>query len=215
MRRQEGLPTNDRWRCLKARLEEALGRPLPGLPAQSRMAPRPRGRAPERPPRAAAVLALLYPHNGVLHLPFTRRTQTVATHRGQISWPGGAREGEEPLETTALRETREELGIDPSSVDVMGRLTPLLTGTSGFIITPVVGWTPVRPGFEPDSREVAEVLELPLADLRRTGVVHTEQWELHGRQTQVPFYRLGPRTRIWGATAMILSELMEIVEDVG
>ena len=198
-----------------ARLERALRQPLPGTDAQWRMAPRPRGQAPGRPPQPAGVLILLYPHNGALHLPFTRRTQTVATHRGQISWPGGAQEGEEPLERTALRETWEELGVDPASVAVLGQLTPLHTGSSGFIITPAVGWTPDRPMFQPDPREVAEVLEVPLAALRAPEVEAQEVWDLHGRQTQVPFYRLGPEIRIWGATAMILSEFLAVVEYAG
>ncbi len=203
------------WRPFVARLEEALGRPLPGPDAQWRLAPRPRGHAPQRPPQLAAVLILLYPHCGVLHLPFTRRTQTVATHRGQISWPGGAREGEEPLATTALRETEEELGVDPASVEVLGQLTPLHTGSSGFLITPLVGWTPVRPHFQPDPHEVAQVLEVSLTTLRAPEVLGQETWDLHGRQTLVPFYRLGPEITIWGATAMILSELLTVVEDVG
>jgi 8-oxo-dGTP pyrophosphatase MutT (NUDIX family) len=200
------------WEHFIARLREALGRPLPGPDVQRRLAPRPRGLAPEHPPQAAAVLILLYPHRGALHLPLTRRTETVATHRGQISWPGGAREGEEPLVVTALRETEEELGVDPASVKVLGQLTPLHTGRSGYLITPAVGWMRSRPTFRPDPGEVAEVLEVPLAALRAPEVLHQEVWNLHSRQTVVPLYRLGPDIAIWGATAMILSEFVAVVE---
>jgi 8-oxo-dGTP pyrophosphatase MutT (NUDIX family) len=207
------LTLAQQWRPFVARLEETLGRPLPGPDAQWRLAPRPQGHAPGRPPQPAGVLILLYPHCGTLHLPLTRRTQTVATHRGQISWPGGAREGEEPLARTALRETEEELGVDPTSVEVLGQLTPLHTGSSGFLITPVVGWTRARPSFRPDPREVAAVLEVPLAALRAPEVLRQETWDLHGQQTLVPFYRLGPEITIWGATAMILSEFLTVLED--
>jgi len=119
------------------------------------------------------------------------------------------------LTRTALRETEEELGVDPASVDVLGQLTPLHTGSSGFLVTPVVGWTSPRPSFQPDPREVAEVLEIPLAALRAPEVLQQETWDLHGQQTLVPFFGLGPEITIWGATAMILSEFLTVVEDAG
>lgn len=200
------------WGEFAARLAEALSHPLPGAEAQLRLAPRPRGNAPRTPPQAAAVLILLYPHRGALRLAFTRRTESVAAHRGQISWPGGAREGEEPLVVTALREAEEELGVDPASVEVLGQLTALHTGRSGYLVTPVVGWTATRPAFQPDPREVAELLEVPLAVLRAREVRREEVWKVHGRRTLVPCYRLGPEAAIWGATAMILSEFLAVVE---
>lgn len=195
-------------------------RPLPGPDAQLRLAPRPRHgnggsqahAGAEDPAQAAAVLILLYPHRAVLHLPFTRRTDTVARHRGQISWPGGAREGEESLVETALRETNEELGIDPSAVEVLGQLTPLATGNSGYLITPVVGWTPARPTFRPDPGEVAELLEVPLALLCEPDVLREEAWDVRGQQMVVPCYFVWPEVTIWGATAMILSEFLAVVD---
>ena len=203
------------WEHFITRLREALTRPLPGPEAQLRLASRLR-RHPTpltgHPPQPAAVLILLYPHREMWHLPFTRRTETVATHRGQISWPGGAQEGEESLVETALREAEEELGVDPAAVEVLGQLTPLLTVSSGYLITPVVGWTPSRPAFRPHPREVAELVEVPLALLRRPGVLREETWTLHGHETLVPCYRLGPKVAIWGATAMILSEFLAVVE---
>lgn len=205
------------WGGFIARLREALARSLPGPDAQLRLAPQPRSHpAPltGHPPQPAAVLILLYPHRGVLHLPFTRRTDTVATHRGQICWPGGAQEGGESLVGTALRETEEELGVDPAAVEVLGQLTPLPTGSSGYLITPVVGWTPARPAFRLDAREVAELLEVPLVLLRAPGVLRQEIWNLGGRQRAVPCYRVEPQVAIWGATAMILSEFLVVVTEV-
>ena len=202
-------------RDLITRLREALACPLPGPEAQLRLASRPQGHPPPviaHPPQPAAVLILLYPHQRMWHLPFTRRTETVATHRGQISWPGGAQEGEESLIETALREAKEELGVDPAAVEVLGQLTPLLTVSSGYLITPVVGWTPARPAFRLRPQEVAELVEVPLALLRKPGVLREETWTLHGHETLVPCFRLGPKVAIWGATAMILSEFLAVVE---
>ena len=171
--------------CLIAGLRGALARPLPGPEAQLRLAARPRSHPTPlagHPPQPAAVLILLYPHHGVLHVPFTRRTDTVATHKGQISWPGGAKEGAESLVTTALRETQEELGVDPAAVDVLGQLTPVSTGSSGYLVTPVVGCASARPVFRPDPCEVAEVLEVELDRLQAPDVLRRETWRLHGRE---------------------------------
>ena len=162
-------------------------------------------------------MVLLYPHKVPLslYLPFTRRTQTVTTHRGQISWPGGAREGDESPTETALRETEEELGIVPDTVEVLGMLTPLHTGGSGFLITPVVGWATSRPTFQPDPCEVAEVLEVPLTQLRAPGVIRRDTWTLRGQRTLVPYYQPRPDIAIWGATSMILSEFLAVIGSLG
>ena len=202
------------WMQFVANLREALDQPLPGTDAQSRLAPQPRGKPSGCTPQSAAVLILLYPHRGSLHLPLTRRTETVATHRGQISLPGGAQEGEEPLVETALRETEEELGVHSTVVKVLGQLTPLYTGGSGFLITPVVGWTPARPDFRLDPHEVAELMEIPLTLLYSPTLLRQETWTLNGQQTLVPLYRLGPEIAIWGATAMILSEFLAVVDSL-
>lgn len=196
-------------------MRDGLGRPLPGREAHLRLATRPRiALAPiaRHHPQPAAVLILMYPLDGDLHLPLTRRTETVATHKGQISWPGGVQEEGEPLVTTALRESEEELGIEPTAVDVLGELTPLPTGSSGYLVTPLVGWTPTRPTFRPNPQEVAEILEVRLDTLRRPAILREEVWDLRGRETLVPCYRLGPGTAIWGATAMTLGEFLEVVE---
>src|SRR5881396_2643414 len=106
-------------------VRRALAAPRPGRAAQARMTPRPRpGDIPPPPPhdarRQAGVLILLYVKNGELYFVLTRRTDTVATHKGQISLPGGAREGAEGLAETARREAREELGIDGERVEMLG-----------------------------------------------------------------------------------------------
>ena len=191
-------------------LAQALRRPLPGAVAQDRMAPRPRRSGAGSAVgtlREAAVLLLLYPADGAVRLVLTRRADTVANHRSQISLPGGATEGDEPAVTTALRETEEELGVSPRGVRVLGALSDLHVFASGFLVHPVVGWAAIRPAFRPDAREVAEVLEAPAADL--PGFARSETWSWSDGEREVPFYLIGGH-KVWGATAMILSEFLDL-----
>lgn len=188
--------------------------PLPGVAAQLRMAAAYRREFPlVRPEGAqeAAVLVLFYPCGGRgLCFPLTRRTDRVEYHRGQISLPGGAREPGESLEATALRETREELGVELSGAEVLGSLTPLYVPPSGFQITPFAAWLPRRPVFRPDPAEVAEVLEVPLALLFDPAARREAAREHGGTPVQVPYYAVGEH-QVWGATAMILSELAALL----
>jgi 8-oxo-dGTP pyrophosphatase MutT (NUDIX family) len=199
-----------------AAIRQALSRPLPGRVAQMRMSTRPRPglevRPPGHQPRQGGVLILLYPKDGHLHFPLTRRTETLGDHKGQISLPGGAREGDEPLERTALRETHEELGVDPRSVKVLGVLTPLYIFHSDYCITPYVAARPACPTFVPDPVEVAEVLEVPLLTLLDPAIRREEEWVLHETITRVRFYQIGEH-KVWGATAMVLSEFAAVLGD--
>jgi 8-oxo-dGTP pyrophosphatase MutT (NUDIX family) len=193
-----------------AHLRRALGAPRPGRRALLRMATRPRpsgGRpASQHQPRQGGVLLLVYPSNGSLHLALTRRTEQVANHKGQISLPGGARErSDRSLVDTALRETSEELGIDRDAPQILGSLTAFYIPPSDFRIQPYVAYLPDRPSFHIAPSEVAELLEMPLPHLLDPGAREEGIWELRGRPVVVPFYRLGDH-KIWGATAMILSE---------
>jgi 8-oxo-dGTP pyrophosphatase MutT (NUDIX family) len=197
-----------------AAIRQALGRPLPGRVAQMRMSTRPRpgleARPPGHQPRQGGVLILLYPKEGHLHFPLTRRTETLEDHKGQIALPGGGREGDEPLEWTALRETQEELGVDPQSVEILGVLTPLYILHSDYFITPYVAARPDRPTFVPDPVEVAEVLEVPVLTLLDPAIRREEEWVLHGTLARVPFYQIGEH-KVWGATAMVLSEFAAVL----
>jgi 8-oxo-dGTP pyrophosphatase MutT (NUDIX family) len=198
-----------------ALLRRALRQPLPGLGAQMRMAPRPRPGTerifdPDLDCRRAAVLALLYPQDIGTYLVLTRRTEGLATHQGQISLPGGSMEDGEEATHTALREAREELGINPDHVEVLGLLTRLYVPPSNFCIQPVVAYTPERPAFAPADVEVAEVIEEPIEHLLDSSTCDEETWPLRGEDVRVPFYRIGPH-KVWGATAMILCELLSII----
>jgi 8-oxo-dGTP pyrophosphatase MutT (NUDIX family) len=160
--------------------------------------------------RAAARAAVLLPvvprkEPGLL---FTRRTERLATHSGQISFPGGRCDPADlsPVET-ALRETMEEIGIDPGFVTIAGYLDRYLTGT-GFDIQPVVGVLAEGYALTPNAQEVAEIFEVPLAFLIDPGNRRRESRELGGRRRS--FYSIRYREHeIWGATAAIMIDLAE------
>lgn len=203
---------------LPATLAVALRGPLPGLKAQKRMAvhPRPGGFVPPTGhiPKEGGVLVLLYPHNGRWYLPLILRAKDESVHSGQVSLPGGAHEGTETLIETALREAQEELGISPQEITIIGALTPLYIPASGYRITPVVGHAAQRPAFRPRATEVQQVLEAPLHLFITGETVGEEYWQRNSLLIRVPFYRVGEH-KVWGATAMVLSELAVILRQAG
>lgn len=178
--------------------------------AWGRMAPRPR--AMRRPPdlpgavRPAGVLLLLYPRHGQLAFVLTRRSEDVASHKGQISLPGGSLEpGDRDPAETALRETCEEIDVCRADIEIVGALTPLYVIVSDFEIHPFVGYLPERPAFRPATLEVAQIIEMSLGDLIDPTVKVQERWNIRGYDLDVPFYRIDGQA-VWGATAIILSE---------
>ena len=192
-------------------LERALALdPFDDDAAREDMGAVPRPSRPSRAWREGAVLVLFYPAADGLRLVLTRRTATVDTHRSQISFPGGRREdGESHLET-ALRETEEEIGVPRSAVRVLGELPRFRIPPSGFIVHPFVGVTDSRPDYRIDPREVAEMLEAPLATLLDPATRAEEEKEILGLPALVPYYDvpgLG-RPPLWGATAMMLAGLL-------
>jgi len=200
-------------------LRDALARPLPGLPAQMGMAPQPRPGTerildPLLDCRRAGVLVLFYPaaSDGDLVLVLTRRADSLDNHRGQISFPGGSMEPGEDAIAAAKRETMEELGVEPESLEILGQLSPLYIPRSEFCIYPVVAYTPRPPSFAPNEHEVAEILQAPVRHLRHPATRREETWELRGEPVRVPYYAVGSH-KIWGATAMVLSELLSLLTD--
>ncbi len=197
-------------------LEESLSGAKPGLKAQLRMTPNPRPGHQvyyevEDSCLKAGVLVLLYPREDNLYLVLTRRTDRVDFHKGQISFPGGRQEAEEGLEQTAVREAQEELEVDPGSIRILGMLTPLYIPPSNYCIYPVVALTESRPDFQPSQLEVAEVLEIPLDHLLNPQNIRREMWTIGDTDVEVPFYAFG-KHKIWGATAMVLAELLEMIK---
>jgi len=197
-------------------LQKNLAASLPGRPAQALMAPLPRpgwhpDDRPETPARLSGVLVLLYSREGQLHVPLILRPTYDGTHSGQVAFPGGGcEEGDENLSETALREANEELGIEPSDVQILGTLTDLYIRPSNFEVYPTVGRLNAEPVFRPNPSEVAELLEVPLAALLDPTRQRRERWQLADRSALVPHFAILNQT-IWGATAMILSELLAVV----
>lgn len=158
---------------------------------------------------AAVLLPMLYKAEQ-WHVLFTRRTQNVEHHKGQISFPGGACEpGDEDLAATALRETYEEIGVPPDAVEILGALDDFPTITD-FLVTPFVGVLSYPLCYRPNLQEVEAVLEVPLAFFADPTGLRVEQRQHQGQVFDVLFWDYGPHT-IWGATARILKGLLDLI----
>ncbi|HEX6261404.1 MAG TPA: CoA pyrophosphatase [Actinomycetota bacterium] len=172
--------------------------------------PRPDPPLPEGVPAAVVLPLLEAPEPALL---FTRRTDDLRHHRGEVSFPGGARHDEDPdLLTTALRETEEELGIPASAHDVLGRLVPMQAGVSGYAVVPFVAHLGERPELRPNPMEVAEVLELPLELLAAVERLERVVWEGGSYDTYV--YEVNGQV-VWGLTGRILHHLLRTLEREG
>ena len=197
-------------------VRRALELPRPGRDAQLKLSPRPRPGdvfplPPEIHPKEASVLILLFPNQNGLSFFLTRRTENVETHKGQISLPGGMQEpGEKPWQT-ALREAAEELHLNMDGVEVFHKpLTQVYIPVSGFRVTPYVGFAAHRPEVNAAPDEVVEVIEAPLEIIVDEKYLREEEWEIRNFKALVPFYRVNGY-KVWGATAMILSEFGEML----
>ena len=165
--------------------------------------------------RRAAVLAPLYDHEGEAWVVLTRRAQHLRAHQGEVSFPGGRRDGDEPLVATALREAEEEIRLDPDSVEVIGELDHLTTAISSVAIAPFVGALPGVPtDLRPADAEVERILHVPMSELLADGVFHEEIWRLGERTRPMWFFELDDDT-VWGATAALLRQLLGRVLGLG
>jgi 8-oxo-dGTP pyrophosphatase MutT (NUDIX family) len=179
------------------------------------MAPRSRREAltvTDRACREAGVLALLLPPAEAPRVVLTVRHDDLPDHGGQVSFPGGQREGEEALADTALREAEEEIGLSAASVRVLGALTPLYIPPSNFCVHPFLGAVSTAPSLRPTDREVESVLRAPVRRLLAPDAHRVEPWSLHDREVDVPYYDVDGHV-VWGATAMMLAELLAVLGD--
>lgn len=200
-------------------LKERLQDTLPGKHAHNRMLPKPAGDSPELPQKSidssghpSGVLVPIFPgDSGDPSVILTLRTDTIR-HAGQISFPGGRSDSGETIIETALRETREEIGIPESKIEVTGTLSPFYLYRTHNRITPVVGVLEEEPDMRRNEAEVAEIITVKLDDLMSQNYLKKEKWELSQATYWVPYWDIH-RVPLWGATAMMMSELLEIYRE--
>lgn len=202
-------------------LSEELKKELPGEAAQYRMAPsyRPHldmGEILKHEPRLGGVMLLLYEKQGELNIVFTQRKQYDGVHSGQMSFPGGKKDSSDnDMVATALRETKEEIGIDKEQIKVLGKLSQLYIPPSNFLVYPVVGFADSIESFYPQKNEVEKIVEIPVSFFLDKANVNlkTEIKLFNGTVVHVPAYIFGQHI-IWGATAIIMSEFVFILERI-
>jgi 8-oxo-dGTP pyrophosphatase MutT (NUDIX family) len=190
------LNIRDYVRRLRIRLNhaDAVGRPQPGTEL-----------------KAAAVLVALLRRGDELHVLYTRRSDRLASHRGEVAFPGGRFDRRDPhLLAAALREAYEEVGIEPQAVDVLGSFEGRRTHSTDIMVTPFVGMVRGTPNLRPDPKEVAEIFEVPLKDLADRSHRGLHRWELDGATSHRPaiFYE---RQVIWGLTYELTTRFLELI----
>ncbi len=199
------------------RLSQRLKLPLPGPKAHMLMMPK--GTETSRfdntkmtKARLSSVLILFYEKDGELYLPLTQRHEYDGTHSGQISFPGGKWEPEDiDLIHTAKREAREEIGVAESDVKIIGQLSDLFIPPSNFKVSPFVSYIEQKPKFVLDAYEVKELIEVPVSHLLKAATIKETVIEFStGYKLKTPYFDVDGRI-VWGATAMMLSELKAIL----
>ncbi|UMY65489.1 MULTISPECIES: CoA pyrophosphatase [unclassified Flavobacterium] len=194
---------------------------LPGADAHERMAPLERARMMKAfdpattQTRKAAVMMLVYPKEEVAHFVLIVRNTYPGVHSSQVAFPGGKREDSDAdFEATALRETFEEVGVPSHAIRVVRKFSEIYIPPSNFLVHPFLGYCTDRPDFLADPAEVAEVLEVPLAVLLDPATMEVAQMDTsYSNAIPVPGFRISGRM-VWGATAMMLAELREVLEVV-
>jgi len=161
--------------------------------------------------KKSGVLLLIYPENGELYLCLIKRPVHMKNHAGQVALPGGKIEKKDagPREA-AIRETREEIGVLPEQIEILGSLSELYISVTGFLIHPFVGWTPAKPTFQLNHDEVEKLLLFPLLTYLQHQSVESVELDTVTGKLQVPAI-LFEGEIIWGATAMILSEFADLL----
>ncbi len=191
-------------------LSKHLSLDLPGWTAQKHLMPE--GREREKATaelHPAAVLIALYEHEGQWVFPLIKRSADGFAHSGQIALPGGRREGTENDIQTALREAHEEVNILPEDIEVLGKISPLPIPVSNHLVQPIVGFAKSKPNLQPEPREVADIFTVSVK-LLTENEVKFESWNFRGRDWEIPLFMINGY-KVWGATAMILSEFRELL----
>jgi len=207
---------------LISKLSSQFNTELPGWDAHQKMMnyerPRPENiREIDPDARQSAVLALLYPKNGEIYTVLMQRNVYEGTHSGQISFPGGKREkSDDSLWHTALREANEELAVRSNHVNMIGELTQVYIPPSRFLVSPFLGYSSTRPDFIPDPTEVSEIIEVPLKQFLEPQRLREKYHLIPAMDSRIKIKYFDIEERVvWGATAMVLSEISEIIKKTG
>lgn len=198
-------------------LKNRLQNPLPGIEAHTKMMSDYRNNngltKPNNNTKNSAVLVLLYPHNDEIHFPIILRSTYNGTHSAQIGLPGGKVEKtDKDFIDTALREAKEEIGLNRNEVEVLGMLSPIFIYASNHLMYPVVGFIPFQPKFILDTREVAQLFEVSINELKKPEIIKkADIFIAPNIKIHAPYYDLFKQT-VWGATAMVLSEFLMVLE---
>lgn len=204
------------------RIKQALKSDLPGAEAQKRMAPIPLTKGigpvilsdvPLDARRNGVLLCLTGDSIDNLEFLLTLRSSRLPSHAGQLSLPGGGIEPGESPDCTALREAQEEVGLTLDTNHLIGHLTPIFVPHSYNFIHTWIGWTPAKQPLYLQEDEVDEAFYVSVRQLLDPSCLKTEIWNLRGIQMEVPFWNVHP-VPLWGATAMILSEFVELVKNL-
>lgn len=167
---------------------------------------------PNRRTQKSAVLVLFYPHEDEIYLPLILRPAYDGVHSGQMAFPGGRYEKtDEDLIRTAKREAQEEIGLRLTDVEIVGVLSELYIPPSNFYVLPVVGCLPYRPDFFPDPREVEKVIEVSLREIQDKSIIGISEMIVRDTPIQAPHYLIRSH-QVWGATAMMISELLTLMK---
>jgi 8-oxo-dGTP pyrophosphatase MutT (NUDIX family) len=196
-------------------LKQSLKKELPGLSAQLRMAPTLRSapgfpQSPNNLTRSSAVLISIFPEDNFASTILIKRTVYKGAHSGQVSFPGGKMDDtDESLIHTAIRESEEEIGLEPKITDIIGSLTPLFIPVSNLIVLPVIAVTPKPNKLMLNLQEVEYSIQVSLHHLKNPENKSVKTICINNTPISAPFYSVGEEM-VWGATAMIISELVEM-----
>ena len=200
-------------------LEKGMKHPLPGKEAQLSMSPNPQDlrRFDTKLPlnhRKSAVLILFYPNQDKAFFPLIKRPVYPGVHSGQIALPGGKMEEEDQdVIDTALREAWEEVGVLPQQVKLIGKMSDLFIPASNFLVSPILGYSEEMPDFVPEEKEVARIIETAVSTLYEPTIRKKKILEFSNNfRLDTPYFEVD-KEMVWGATAMILSELLQIMEN--
>ena len=197
---------------------KAFDLPLPGKQAHKELAPY-RNEIEldfkNKSPKIASTLLLIYPRDGETFFCLIERQEYEGTHSNQISFPGGKNESGESMKETALRETKEEIGVDPISINIIGELTQVFVPPSNFLIHPFVGYCDFTPDFIASEREVKRIIEVNIKDLFKKDVIRIKKMSIKKSSGnvdfEVPYLDLNNKI-VWGATSVILNEFRKILQ---